>query len=527
MILFKIIYLCLIVLAGIIPAKHALHMFQQNRYEPGRFTVWIEDNIEGGTKRAAIPSIVILVFAFFCMHLDTNTVLFVCCLIALLLAVYLFLKERKASYIKPLKYTGRVIRQIIVLSILYLLFEILFLLMYRRMNLWLMLAFSYFGPWILIYPMSLLTSPIESMVKKWYINDAKRILNEHTGLTKIGITGSYGKTSTKNVIQSVVSEQFNSLMTPASFNTPMGITITIRSHLKPIHNVFVCEMGADHVGDITELMEFVQPQIGVVTSVGPQHLSTFGTQENITKEKMQMIERLPSNGLGVLNYDNPFIKGYQLENNVPVLTYGIQETNVDYHATQIEYGPYGSKFIVEHNDEKIPFETKLLGELNILNILSAIVVARHLNVPWPTIQKGVRTMKQVEHRLEMKRMNGRTFIDDAFNANPSGAKMSLDVLSLMPGKRVIVTPGMIELGDKQDEINRAFGAQMKDRTDLVILVGLKQTRAIYEGLQLSGYDMKNVHVVETVKDAFQIVYQSTDGKDTILLENDLPDAFNH
>ncbi len=526
MLIGKILYYIVIIAASLVPHKHALHMFQQNRYEIRRYTSWASENWAGGARRALIPGLVIAAVALACKRLSTPAVLTVCILIAAGMAAVLIMREKKAQYIKPLVYTGRVKRQIAVMAVLYLTIQAVYLILFRRFNLWLMLAISYFGPWLLIYPMALITSPIEAAVRQWYLNDAKRILNEHGDLITIGITGSYGKTSTKNVMQAVLSQHYNSLMTPASFNTPMGITITIRQYLKPIHQVFVCEMGADKVGDITELMEFVHPSIGVVTSIGPQHLSTFGSQENIVREKMQMIELLPEDGFGVLNYDNELIRNYQIRNKVKTVSYGIQNHDADYRAEDIVYAGNGTKFTLVYNDERVPFETKLLGELNILNILSAIAVSRYLGVDWATIQKGVRQMKQVEHRLEMKTINGRKFIDDAFNANPSGAKMALDVLKMMPGKRYIVTPGMIELGERTEEINRTFGTQMKDHADTVILVGKQQTQPIYDGLQQSGFDMDQILVVDSVKEAFGFVYQTTSAKDTILLENDLPDAFS-
>ncbi len=526
MLIGKILYYAAVIAASLVPHKHALHMFQQNRYELKRYTAWAKANFAGGARRALIPALVIGAVALACKRLSTPAVLAACILIASGMAAVLIMRERKAQYIKPLVFTGRVKRQIAVMAVLYLLIQAVYLVLFRRFNLWLMLAVSYFGPWLLIYPMALITSPIEASVRQWYLNDAKRILSEHLDLIKIGITGSYGKTSTKNVMQAVLGQHYNSLMTPASFNTPMGITITIRQYLKPIHQVFVCEMGADKKGDITELMEFVHPSIGVVTSIGPQHLSTFGSQENIIREKMQMIELLPKDGFGVLNYDNEFIRNYKIKNEVRTVSYGIQNPEADYRAEEISYASGGTKFTLVHGDERVAFETKLLGELNILNILSAIAVSRYLGVDWATIRKGVKQMKQVEHRLEMKMINGRRFIDDAFNANPSGAEMALDVLKMMPGKRYIVTPGMIELGERTEEINRNFGAMMKDRADIAVLVGKQQTKPIYEGLQESGFDMEQVLVVDTVKEAFAFIYQTASSEDTILLENDLPDAFS-
>lgn len=510
--------------ALVILNKHALHMFQQNRYECGRYHTWMKANpqiVFHDLKSVCIVYILVFALRYTSMNMD-----YVCIGACILIGLLGINQERKQEYIKPLVYTGRVKRQIVVLNLLEFVF---FTWMYTCLHedihfvvlIFLLFVYQY------IYVMAVCTSPIESLVKKWYLNDAKKILNSHSSLVKIGITGSYGKTTTKNVMKNVLSNEFQTLMTPASYNTPMGITRTIREMLKPIDEVFVCEMGADHVKEITYLMNFVQPSIGVVTSIGPQHLQTFGSFENIIYEKMQEIELLPSDGLGVLNYDNEYIRNYNIKNNVAIVSYGIEQENVDYRAVNIRFTKTGSKFDVCYKDEVIPFETKLLGELNILNILSAIAVSRHLNVSWSTIQKAVRDMQQVEHRLEMKRINNHLFIDDAFNSNPSGSKMALDVLSRMEGCRFIVTPGMIDLGEIQDKVNYEFGMYMKDRCDVVILVGKKQTEKIYEGLRDSGFDMERVAVVDSVKQGFTLLYRKADQNDPILLENDLPDAFSN
>lgn len=519
-----ILAICVIV-SMLVPSKRALHMFQQNRYELGRYSTWLKEDI---------PTIGIRIFPFLLsfvgivISLISNNVLSVILLLLLtiIISFYFYSDEKNKSYIKPLVLTSRVKRQIVILTILICVYIGILLAINTKITNAIMMASICIIPWLFIYPMAIITSPIEASVRQSFINDAKKILKSQPDLIKIGITGSYGKTTTKNIMQAVLSENFNSLMTPASFNTPMGITKTIREMLKPIHKVFVCEMGADHVGDITELMNFVHPSIGVVTSIGPQHLQTFGCQENIIHEKMQMIELLPGDGCGILNYDNDFIRNYNISNNIKIISYGIHN-KADYMAENIKYTSQGSSFVVKHDDENVQFETKLLGELNILNILSAICVARYLGVSWEIIQKAVRTMKQVEHRLELKRINGYRFIDDAFNANPSGAKMALDVLGMMDNKRVIVTPGMIDLGKKQYEINKEFGKQMKGNVDIAILVGEIQTKPIFDGLKEIGFDENKIIIVDKVYDAFTYIYQNCSTSDTILLENDLPDAFNH
>ena len=520
----RVITACVVLCAMILTAKKALHMFQQNRYETGRLTKWIQESRqEVITLPGCVVSIAGIIAAFLLKEPLSLYVIMALCAIWLLLEVN---REKHASYIKPLVYTARVKRQIAVLVLLAVICLCLVVFVPQAWTLAFCVPLAVFGPWALLYPMAWITSPIEAAVRRHYLNLAKDILKNRPDLIKIGITGSFGKTTTKNIMQAMVSEQYNSLMTPASYNTPMGITITIRQMLKPLHQVFVCEMGADHVGDITELMEFVHPTIGVVTSIGPQHLNTFGSQENITREKMQMIELLPKDGFGILNADNEFIRSYAIQNPVKTVTYAIHH-DADYRAEDIRYTPTGSSFTVVYKDERIPMETKLLGELNILNILSAVAAARYLGIDWQVIRRAVRSMPQVEHRLELKKINGLRFIDDAFNANPVGSAMALEVLGMMPNTRIIVTPGMIDLGPKQEEINHAFGEKMKGKADVVILVGETQTRPIWQGLKDSGFDMENVLVMKTVKDAFAWLWAHGDPTGTILLENDLPDAFNH
>ncbi len=519
---FVIILLCFM----IVPTLNALHMFQQNRYETDRYKTWIKTQF----KHLKFPFkellIALVYIALFFVSTDTRIILSGLITLVLTYLFYLNEEKRKKKQIKPLQYTARVIRQIITMVFLNVLW-VLFAAFVIPNTVWnLVCLVSYWINWGFILVMAWMTTPVENLVKKYYMNLAKKILKTYPGKI-VGITGSYGKTSCKNILQEVLSERFYSLMTPASFNTPMGITITIREKLKNLHEVFICEMGADHIGDIENLMNFVKPEIGVVTSIGPQHLQTFKTQENIIVEKMKMIEMLPVTGIGVLNRDNEMIREYEIKNPCKIVWYGIESDDVDYRATNIKYSANGSTFIVvDKEGNRIEFKTRLLGEHNIANILAAICVGREMQVSYEQLQDAVAKVQYVEHRLQLKKINGYTFIDDAFNSNPVGSKMSLQVLKMMNGKRFIVTPGMIDLGDKQDYYNKAFGTYMKDCADVVILVGLNQTKAIVEGLAESNFDMTHVHLCKTVKEAFDLVYQMATPQDTILLENDLPDAFN-
>jgi UDP-N-acetylmuramoyl-tripeptide--D-alanyl-D-alanine ligase len=509
------------------PGKHALHMFQQNRYELKRYIPWMSKAI---TDFGAKPALYLFFLSPLFLLLFIEDELYSWITLTVIVSLYALLLwklEKRKQYIKPLSLTNRVRRQVVVMIILFFLITIP-LVLWLPMRGWLiMVPVFYWLPWVMVLVMAFITEPIENFVKNYYIYLAKRILRKRDNLIKIGITGSYGKTSSKNILNDILTNQFYSLMTPASYNTPMGITITIRTMLKPIHQVFICEMGADKVGEIDMLTKFVKPQFGIVTSIGPQHLNTFKTLDNIINEKMKMIENLPISGVGVLNRDNEHIRNYRIKNKCQILWYGIENEDVDYRAVNIRYSPKGTSFeVITREQVSIPFETKMLGEHSVLNILAAIALGKHLGIDWERLQKAVATTRQVEHRLEVKKMNGYTVIDNAFNSNPVSSKNSLDILSLMPGKRIVMTPGMIELGEKQDEYNRTFGAMMKGKADVVLLIGKTQTLPIVEGLKESGYDMEQVVVLASVKEAFAWLSTHASKDDTVLIENDLPDAFS-
>lgn len=512
-----VISLCILSIPFI---KNALHMFQQNRYEFYRYTKWLFSTKNIHFSPIIIYVLIMLGLSFF----DFEYAIYVQALISIVFGGYLIYLESHKTYIKPLVYTMRIKRTLIVFGIVEILAIYLGVLYipYPIMGI-----ISVYLPYLMIYLVALIMMPIERAVKKHYENDARNILRGMDRLKTVGITGSFGKTSVKNIVHDILDESFLTLMTPASYNTPMGITRTVREYLKPIHEVFVCEMGADHVGEITYLMNFVKPQYGVVTSIGPQHLNTFHNIDNIIHEKMQAIELLPENGVGILNIDNEYIANYPIKNNCRLVKVAIHNTkDADFVAEDITYNRYGSAFTIKKDGQVYRYETCLLGEHNIMNILIAIAIANEMGVSMEATVKSVKKVKQVSHRLELKNINGYTFIDNAFNSNPVSSKHSLDVLKNMPDMRVIVTPGLIDLGSSEYQYNKEFGQYMKDRVDLVLLVGPKQTQAIVDGLKESDFNMEKVMIFNTVKEAFDYIYAHVSKQATILLENDLPDAFS-
>ncbi|MBR2801809.1 MAG: UDP-N-acetylmuramoyl-tripeptide--D-alanyl-D-alanine ligase [Erysipelotrichaceae bacterium] len=503
---------------SLIPAKKALHMFQQNRYEFYRYTSWL---FRKSNFRPSLTLILILFFLLVGNVLKGDLGILLCSIAALAYAWKLYQDEKKQDYVKPLVYTARVKRQIVFLTVL----SVLVYLLFYRLRPCLGFCAALLLPYLLIYPMAALTLPLEKAVRQHYENEARKILKESPQLKKIGITGSFGKTSVKNIVGDLLNEHYYTLKTPASYNTPMGITRTVREYLKPTHQVFVCEMGADHVGEISYLMDFVKPTYGMVTSIGPQHLNTFGSLENIIKEKMQAIEKLPADGVGILNVDNPYIRDYPLENKVRTVTVGIHNTDADIVGKDIDYGENGSTFKAVIKGKEYAYETELLGENNVMNCLLAIALALEMGITPEETRKYLKEVRPIEHRLQKKIINGYRFLDNAFNSNPVGCRQSLDVLERMSGKRVIVTPGLIDLGGSEYQENKAFGAYMKGKADFVILVGELEKEALLEGLKESGYPEEQILCVNSEKEAFGYIYTRFTPSDTILLENDLPDAF--
>ena len=368
--------------------------------------------------------------------------------------------------------------------------------------------------------------PIEKTIFHLYFRDAEKKLLENDKLIRIGITGSYGKTSTKFILNIILSQKFNVLATPASFNTPMGVTRIIRERLTPSHQIFIGEMGARHVGEIKELARLVHPTIGILTAVGPQHLDTFRTIERIEKTKYELIEALPQDGFAVFSHDGAIVTKLHDKTQKPKALVGTEDGDV--WAENVHVSPEGSHFTLQIRGwEPMECVTPLLGEHNIQNILMACAVARYLGMNREQIARGIAALRPVEHRLQLLRSaGGITVIDDAFNTNPRSSKEALKVLSSFPGRRIIVTPGMVELGAEEDRYNYEFGLAMADAVDIAVLVGKKHTLPIQKGLKEKGFPEENIHAVASLDEALAFNRENLCPGDVVMYENDLPDHYS-
>lgn len=372
----------------------------------------------------------------------------------------------------------------------------------------------------------LLAWPVEKTISEMYFRDAQRILRERKDLIRIGITGSWGKTSVKFILGTILEEKYRTLVTPASFNTPMGVTKVIRTRLEPGHRVFVAEMGARHVGDIREMCRLVHPEIGIITSVGPQHLDTFRTVERVAGTKYELIEALPEDGEAFFADDDGICrKLYDKTKNKKHLT-GLDREKDEVWAEEIAYTQRGTTFVLCTEEGRYPCHTQLLGELNIRNILLCASVAISLGLTKEQIVRGISRIQPVEHRLQLtSHPDGLSVIDDAFNSNIKGARQAFQVLKQFPGKRIIVTPGMVELGSREYELNREFGEAMADCCDTAILVGKKRCGPIAEGLKNGGFPVDSIMMVSSLNEAAELLRNISGAGDTVLFENDLPDNY--
>ena len=380
---------------------------------------------------------------------------------------------------------------------------------------------------------SFLIWPLEQLINGAYLRDARKRLKILQPKI-IGITGSYGKTSTKYILHQILSQKYNTLMTPDSYNTPMGICKVIRGDLLPEHEVFIVEMGAYKRGDIRYLCRLAPPEIGILTAVGPVHLERFKSIENTTRAKYELIEALPHNGLAVINADNEICaKLAKKTDTVAVIQYGLEaENSVRLRGENIRQTEKGLTFTV-YDDETgtIEITTKLLGKHNVSNILAAIGVSLHCGMTLNEIQTALSDLEPVPHRLQLTDgVAGVTVIDDSFNSNPEGAKAALEVLtdfySEKQGKKVLVTPGMVELGEREYDENRHFGSEAAKVCDLVILVGRTRTAPILDGLRNAKYPEQNISIVNNFDEVKQQLQERLKPGDVVLFENDLPDNYN-
>ncbi len=508
------------VLSGLV---RCLHMVQQNSYKPERYLAFGRTAKKGRWVASLLAALLLLGLAIW--H---HAVLFVLFLVFAVIFTAIRLSKNRAEQkkaIKPLVFTPRVKRQFVAAALLLAADCALWFLLPDLRLLWVGIGVFFFGftP-VLALLVLFINTPMEKMIANYYVKDAKRILKRSSDMKIIGVTGSYGKTTTKFIITRLLSEKYTVTVTPESFNTPMGVVRTIREKMKPGTEIFVVEMGAKKVGDIREICQLVHPTYGVITSVGPQHLDTFHSIQNVVKTKFELADCVEqADGTLYLNCDSQLIRQNRREGAV---CYGTDPACSAY-ASNLVCHEGGSAFTVHYQGEEIPLTTRLLGSHNILNITVAVAVARDFGVSVPDIQYAVSTLKPTEHRLEVKSFTaGAVLIDDAYNANPEGCLEAVNVLGRFEKKKkILVTPGLVELGEKEEEYNYNLGVRAGLVCDQIVLVGLNRSKPIADGVRSTRFGEENLHIVASFHDAMALITPTLDETCVVLLENDLPDNY--
>lgn len=503
---FAIWILVLLVVGGLIfigkRSKASLHIVQLEGYETENYKKWVENNKEKAYtyKKSNEPVKKALVFT------DRAKRLYIANLIVSFIPMLLVLVFYTLTPKSMITSNLSILIMAIVVALV-----------------------NYFQP-VTVGWSNEITKPIEKNINMGFYKSAQDKIKAREDLIVVGITGSFGKTSTKFVIGTILKEKFNVLNTPESYNTPMGLSKVINNDLNSEHEVFIAEMGAKIIGEIKEVAQLAQPKIGVITSIGPAHIETFKNVDNIMKTKYELIEELPSDGIAVFNYDNEHIKKLADKTFKEKILYGLEDVdNLDVYADDIVVSELGSSFTINDKDgNSVRCATKLLGRHNIYNVLAGVCVSKALGLSLEEICRGIAKIEPIPHRLNIINSGtGVIVIDDAFNSNPIGAKAALEVLGqFKEGRKIIVTPGMIELGTMEIEANREFGNNIGKICDYVILMGKARTKPIYDGLMDVNYNPDNIFIVNNLDEATVQIGKLARPKDVILFENDLPDNYN-
>lgn len=330
-----------------------------------------------------------------------------------------------------------------------------------------------------IFLTSLISFPLDYYLKIKIINKTQEKLNRLKHLKVIAITGSYGKTSTKDILYTLLWKKFRVVKTPKSFNTPLGIAQTILEDVKENTDILIAEIGAYKKGEIANIAKLIKPQIGIITAIGPQHLDRFGSLENIRKAKYELVENLSSDGTAILN--------------------------------------------PPHFDISIP----LVGEHHARNFDFAATAAMQLGLTLKEINERAKLLLPTPHRMEIKKIGNITLIDNSYNTNPKSAKSSLSLLNGFNGfTKVVITPGFVELGKEAPKENREFGKNIGQLANKVIIVGENAKEDLLKGLKDVNYKKENIFFSKSTQEALILIQQIVTTKPLVaLLENDLPDQY--
>lgn len=527
--LFTIVEIVAVTLMCCMASVHYVHTLQMERYQIPAYRQWVNKNRDRILKENVLWAFVSAILSLYLPFLlsmfmtgsEARKTLSEWLALAIFTGVTLWIAVRDYRWPckKPFVLTHRVRRLALVLALECLLAAILLELI-SIPPYFLFAAMPY-----LVQLAAILINPYENRLNAGFFDSARKKIRQRNDLITIGITGSYGKTNVKFILREILSKKYKVLATPASFNTAMGISRVVNDQLTEVHEVFIAEMGATHVGDIKQLVDLVRPKYGILTSIGPRHLDSFGSLDNIASTKYELIQGLPKDGIAVFGSGDDYVNRlYAMCDREKYRVSLEADASAFMKAEVVSFSPKGTTFIMACEDGgRVQCRTRLLGSYNVRNILLAAALARKMGMTLEEIAEGIRALQPIEHRMQLI-PGEKNVIDDSLNEDADGVFEALKVLAQMPGHRIVVTPGLGDAGPKATDVHFAIGAVMADSADRVILTGQRSgQRGIIRGLVQSGFARANIHTAEDMEDAMELLKEISEPGDTILLESQIPD----
>jgi len=380
----------------------------------------------------------------------------------------------------------------------------------------------------------LIFQPLTVLIRLFVIRKAKEKIRKHKNLLVIGITGSFGKTSTKEFLADILSSKFKVLKTKENQNSEMGISRCILKNLKKEHEVFVVEMGAYRKGGIKLLADIIKPKIGILTGINEQHLALFGSQETIIKTKYELIESLlPTTfgtkvvgGLAIFNGNNKYclelykITGIPKEIFTTVKPSPEAGLKPDIWAEDIKIDKEAVSFrAITKEGERADFKIKALGKQAVSNILGAALAAKKIGMTLDEISEACQKIENKKRIIKLiKGREGVNVIDSSYSANPDGVLADLSYLNIWERKKVIIMPCLIELGKASKKVHQRIGKKIAEVCDLAIITTRDYFKEIKEEALKAGMEEKNIVLIENPQEINNKIEAFCVSGDTILLE---------
>jgi len=384
-----------------------------------------------------------------------------------------------------------------------------------------------------------LLSPIIIYKKNKVLQRAKKIIesirHNNSNFLIIGITGSYGKTTIKTILYSLLSEKYNVFLVPGNINTDIGVAnyLLKNKEIAEKSDIILLEMGAFCIGEIASICDFIQPDYSFLTAIGNQHLERFGSHENIKKAKFEIIEATTKQAF--INISNENIKNYLPEfinvtqNKKLIITKVNTHINTVAEITNITYLDdfTGIQFEYLYKNSNLTLETKLIADHIISSISFCLRISEELKLSEENIISGIKKLQHVPHRLEViqNKQTGVTVIDDSYNGNFDGFISGLKTLSRAKGRKIVLTPGIVELGEDAKETHEKLAELYPQYIDILLVILNKNTDYMLECLREKHYENIEILTYSNALNAHEELKNVLKKGDTILFQNDLSDNY--